>query len=140
MERFHSAFWKWATIGSLFLFAVILVIPSLPFLRGHSNMSLETKALNQVKQIGFACHQYAEGHSGNFPASLDALFPQYLPDRSILVSPLQPNDPAGMIYHPGLTEHSPDDTVLLEVKPSPRLPHIRIVAHVDDSAVSLTVP
>jgi len=68
--------------------------------------SLETKSMNNAKQIGFACHTYAVDHGGNYPPSLDALFPTYLPDRSILISPFKPGEPIGYIYTPGLKDTS----------------------------------
>ena len=43
-----------------------------------------TKTLSNAKQIGIACKIYATDNDGKFPAKLEDLVPDYLPDASIL--------------------------------------------------------
>lgn len=119
--------------------AAILAGLALPAFTGVREKALETKSMSNAKQLGLACKQYAIDNNGNFPPSLDALFPTYLTDRSILGSPLMPGDPAGYIYTPGLKDTDPADTILIEDKFAP-LKHIRIVVYVDDSAKILRTP
>ncbi len=44
----------------------------------------ETRAMNNAKLLVLACKQYSIGNVGNFPPSLDAFIPTYLPNHSIL--------------------------------------------------------
>jgi hypothetical protein len=47
-----------------------------------------TRDLSQAKQIALAIMLYEQDNDGRTPPSLDILEPDYLPDRSIFVSPL----------------------------------------------------
>jgi len=102
--------------------------------------SNETKSLSKAKQIYICCRVYASDNGGNYPPSLDVLFPTYLSDRSILVSPIAPGEPVGYKYTPGLTLSSATNTVLIEDKFAPSLKHERIVVYVDDHAEILRIP
>jgi len=106
---------------------------------GSSSKSAVTKSLMNAKKICVACRVYAADHAGDFPPSLDALFPTYLQDRTMLASPLNPSEAEGYIYTPGLKSMGPVNAVVIEDKYAP-LQHIRIVAYVDDSARVLTGP
>ena len=106
---------------------------------GNSAKSPATKSLTNAHSLASACRQYASGHQGNFPSSLDSLFPTYLTDRSLLVSPLQPGEAAGYLYTPGLKDTGPVNAVVIEDKFAP-LQHLRIVAYVDGSARVLNTP
>ncbi len=103
----------------------------------RADPAVETKSLSNAKRIGFAFREYAVNNNGHFPHSLDELFPTYLDDRSILVSPFMPNEPIGYTYGPGygpgLTDTSDPNAVLIEDKFAP-LKGVRIVAHVDGSS------
>lgn len=89
-----------------------------------------TKSLSNAKQIGLACKLYATDHGGNLPPSLDVLVPDYLADKSILVSPFAPNVPVGYTYTAGLSDTGPSDTVLLEDSFSNR-EKFRVILHAD---------
>jgi len=106
---------------------------------GKGAKSPAARSLTNAHSLASACRQYASGHQGSFPPSLDALFPGYLTDRSLLVSPLKPEEPAGYLYTAGLKDIGPVNAVLIEDKFAP-LQHIRIVAYVDGSARILNTP
>ena len=87
---------------------------------------------SRTRQIALACQMYATDHEGKFPAGLKELVPQYIPDASVLKSPLAPDQEEGYRYTPGLTNTSPAETVLVEdlhVPPG----HPRIGSRVDAS-------
>jgi len=110
--------------------AVILCLALLP----SKTTSSTVKSLERARQICSACRAYAAHNGGNFPPSLDTLFPTYLTDRIILTSPLKPDEPAGYLYTPGLKSIGATDTVAVEDKFAPALQHVRIVAYLDGSA------
>ncbi len=91
--------------------------------------------MGNARNICLACRQYAREHGGVFPATLDPLFPQYLPDRSVLASPLDPSEPIGYTYtYPGPGKTDSPDTIVLEDKFAPTLGHIRLVVYANGSA------
>jgi hypothetical protein len=98
-----------------------------------------TKAMAGAMTISRACQAYAGDHAGDFPPSLEALVPAYLPDKSLLSSPLAPKEPSGYTYTPGLRTSAAPGKVLLEDKFAPAVLSKRVVVHVDGSAV-LTPP
>jgi hypothetical protein len=83
-------------------------------LQGYSGMQHLTESVLNEQKIFHACKRYASEHSGSFPPSLEALFPDYLSDRSVLVSPLNPEVPLGYIYTPPTAKDkdSPDFVVI----------------------------
>ena len=99
----------------------------------------EAKSLKNAHEICIACRDYSRAHTGHFPPTFDTLFPQYLQDRSVLVSPLSPSDPVGYIYTPPVPERvdSPD-TVVIEDKYAPSIAHERIVIYANASGGVLT--
>jgi hypothetical protein len=127
-------------IALIIVVAALLVSIAVPAFTTVAVKTLETRSMNHAKQIGFACREYATDHAGNYPPSLNALVPEYLPDRDILRSPLNPSDPVGYVYTPGLRDDSPGDAVLLVDKFAPDLKHERIVIHADDSAAVQNLP
>jgi hypothetical protein len=112
--------------------AAILFAIGGPAFKAGMAAALEAASLVHAKQIDTACHMYAAAHNGSFPNSLDELVPNYLPNRSMLISPLMPSDPDGYTYTPGLTTNSPPTTVLVEDKYDSSK-NVRIVAYVDGS-------
>ena len=106
---------------------------ALPVFNSVSEKGKSTKGLAQAKQIGLACKIYAADHDGKYPPSLDALGPEYLSTRTLLVSPFAPSDPMGYKYHAGLTDDMAPDTILLEDKyPAPGGGHVTV--YLDNSA------
>ena len=51
--------------------------------------------MSNLKQIGYACHLWSGDYNERFPASLEALFPDYISDREIFSCP---TTPAAMSY------------------------------------------
>jgi len=56
----------------------------------------EKTCLAQARQIATACKLYATDHDGHYPNDVNALFPDYLKDKSVLVCPFSDGtDPIG---------------------------------------------
>ncbi len=120
-------------LAPLVLFPVgIAAGTALPVFNKVQEKGKATKSLAQAKQIALACKLYAGDNDGKFPPSLDALVPTYLADKKLFASPYLPAEPMGYLYHPGLTESSPADTVLLEDQFSVDKGQ-KVVVHVDGS-------
>jgi hypothetical protein len=102
--------------------------------------AIETVSLSHGQRIALACRTYALDHGGNYPPSLGILFPKYLKDRAVLISPFQPHESVGYRYTTGLTVGSPSDTVIVEDKFRTRDGHDRLVVHVDGTAEVLLTP
>jgi len=132
--------------GSSQLLAPLVIAPAaiiagvtIPAISGAHQKTAEAKSLSNAKQLCLACKNYAIDNGGNFPPSLDALFPTYLTNRSVLASPLMPGQPLGYAYTPGLKVTDAANTVIIEDTFAP-LKHVRIVAYVDGSACILGTP
>jgi Zn-dependent protease with chaperone function len=121
--------------------AIVALLASiaLPAFNGVRDKAIETKALSNAKMLGLACKQYAVDHDGNFPPSLGALYPTYVQNKAEFASPLNPSQPLGYNYAPGLGDYSPAETPLLEDRFAPEK-HVRIVVFVDDSARIIPIP
>jgi len=130
------SFLQKCAIALMLAFAAYFVFS---MMTGHGAQSSDVMSLRNAKKLCTACRQYASNHQGNFPPSLDALFPDYLTDRSMLASPLMPGEPAGYTYTAGLKDTGPVNAVVIEDKFAP-LKHHRIVAYVDGSARILDTP
>ncbi len=108
---------------------------------GGGMLKKEAKSLGNARNICLACRQYAREHGGVFPPTLDVLFPKYLPDRSVLVSQLDPSEPVGYTYtFPGVGKTDSPDTIVLEDKFAPALTHNRLVVYANGSARPLNIP
>jgi hypothetical protein len=70
---------------------------------------------------------YAADHEGNFPPTLGALYPDYVPNLDLFFSKEEGNRKRIVIYHPGLTEISPGGLPLLEYPV--RYRGKRVIAH-----------
>ncbi len=91
-------------------FTALLIGVALPVFEAGHDRAKATKSLSQAKQIGSACISYALEHEYNFPSSLDDLFPRYLTDRSILISPLSKDKSTPSYeYFPGMQYADPTD-------------------------------
>lgn len=124
----------------------LLIVPAavaagvaLPIVQKARSRAETTSDLSHAKQLAIACQMYAVDNDGKFPPTLETLIPNYLPDRSILVSKAAPSDPNGFIYTPGLTTSSPPATILIEGKVAPGSRE-RVVVHMDGSAVINPAP
>jgi hypothetical protein len=136
-----TPFWKSPTfivaiICMLVFFAVMM------FTSGAGGMrKTEAKSLGNARNICLACRRYSREHGGVFPTSLDPLFPQYLPDRAVLASPLNPAEPVGYTYtFPGPGKTDSPDTIVIEDNFAPTLVHARIVVYANASARVLPIP
>lgn len=119
---------------SFCLIPVIAILAgiALPVFASVQERGGEIKALNNAKQIATACKLYAVDHGGAFPATLEELVPDILPDRSIFICPYTPAEPMGYNYYPG-KDTDPATNVLLVSKGMSKRKR-RIVVHVDSSA------
>ena len=135
-----STYTKASVVVLIILAIVSVVIPNGSGVREATDI---TKALSNARQIGLACKNYADDHGGNFPPSLDALFPTYLDpgSRFLLASKFNPGEPMGYIYTPPKPGNpAPANPIIIEDKFAPQVKHVRIVVHADDSAQVLHVP
>src|SRR5438067_877160 len=66
----------------------ILAAIALPAITAAQDRSTVVRCMNNAKQIAIACRTYAADHDGKFPATLDELVPDYVPDRSLFVCPI----------------------------------------------------
>jgi len=108
----------------------VMLVPS-PTVRQRR---AEAKSLAGGRTVVLAARQYSREHGGVYPANLDLLFPQYLQDRSSLVSPLNPSEPIGYTYTAPPKERTDSpDTIVLEDKFSPEKYHERLVVYADAS-------
>jgi len=75
---------------------------------------------NNLRQIGIALHNYATDHNERFPASLNALYPNYIDDLKVFACPSSGNetpsapDGGDYTYYTGLTEAAASTEVILE--------------------------
>jgi prepilin-type processing-associated H-X9-DG protein len=72
----------------------ILAAMLLPALNQAREKARDANCASNLKQIGLACHMYADKHGGKFPDSLDQLVGEYLPSEKILHCPSAPNQTA----------------------------------------------
>ena len=119
---------------------LLLVSIGIPTFTSVNTLAPGTKSLQHAKHIRLACVLYANDNNGRFPPSLDALYPDYLQDRQILISPLSPGTPIGYTYTPGLTETSPTNSLLIEDKFAPTLKQKKIVVYVNGEGCVLDFP
>jgi len=96
-------------------FTALLVGIALPVFNARHERVQAWNSLSQAKRIGSACISYALDHQDNFPPSLDDLFPRYLTDRAILISPVcKDKRTPSYEYFPGMKyPEDPPDRVLL---------------------------
>lgn len=80
---------------------------------------------NRLKQLGMGCKLYASEHNDRFPDTLEAVYPEYMPDQDNFRCPGATRPPATSAdaaklsdYElvAGLTDKSPANTVLIREK------------------------
>ena len=131
-------------IGGLvtgYLSVVLLVITVISLLAGIAlpvfgevrERGNQTKALSNAKQIGTACKIYAAKNDGKFPAKLEDLIPEYLPDAEILACRYpDPKNPVAFEYFGGSEKDDPQKVLLS----SPAVPGKgRVFIYVDGSGI-----
>ena len=119
---------------------LVSAVAAVPVFKSVQQKGMATRSLATGKMIALACKMYAMDNNGDYPPTLEALPLDYLPDRRVLVSPFAPNEPLGYVYHPGLTEASDPDAILLEDKYAPAAIKQRVIVHLDTAAEVTRVP
>jgi hypothetical protein len=124
--------------GGLCFFVLISMIAilagiALPVFSEVKLRASETQSLANAKTIATACKLYARDHNGAFPAKLDELVPDYLPDRVDFVSTLSPGESVAYYYYGG-KDTDPANNVLLMSKFKDKRGK-RIIIHVDTSGL-----
>lgn len=100
------------------LFAVMVIVSilagvALPVFGAVKEKALLTKALSNAKQVGAACKIYALEHDGKFPAKLEDLVPEIIPDASVLLCPYpDPKNPVPFEYFGGSENDGPQKVLL----------------------------
>jgi hypothetical protein len=105
------------------LLAALLIIPlaagacGLVVVRNiaRSNRPRRPYCRNNLRQVGLACHMYADDNDERFPQSVSQLFPDYLDNVRVLHCPSarSRNVPGPhYVYVPGLRSASPPEYVL----------------------------
>ena len=104
----------------------ILAAMLLPALSKAKEGARRASCLNNLKQIGLACHMYAQDNNGVFPDKLSLLYPEYISSLRIFVCPSTDDKISSLdeidenmsyVYIGGLTEDNDPDTVLVYEKP-----------------------
>ncbi len=73
-------------VGIIFSSAMMLAI-FLPAFTAARQSAKSSMSLQEARQIYSACNAYAASHGGKYPATLEDLVPEFLPDRSKLADP-----------------------------------------------------
>lgn len=118
----------------LFLIAAVAILAglALPVFAAVQEKGLQTKGLSQLRQVGVACQIYAIDHDGKFPAKLDDLVPEQLPDASLLLCPYPDAKSPKPFEYFGGSKSDPSDQVLAA---SPAVPNKgRLFLYIDGSA------
>ncbi len=79
---------KWLAFASIPILVASIFIPAMTGFVVRGNPDHYDSASHAMVLVR-CCQQYAIDHSGNFPPSLEDIFPTYCTDRSYLVSPFR---------------------------------------------------
>jgi type II secretory pathway pseudopilin PulG len=132
--------WSSGTPDLAGLFFSAMAASAMPAFETAREKAKTTQAESNARQVGIACLSYASDHNGKFPATLQELVPDFLPEQATLKSPFNATEAIGYEYTPGLTTSSPADATLLSDRFSEESIHERVVVHVDGSVQSTKVP
>lgn len=113
-----------------------IALPAMARAREQARIAV---SMNNLKQLGLACHMYAEDHQGKFPDDLEKA-KSYYRDSKILESPRKPKDFEGpsYIYIPGQSQEGyPGNIVVYE---NPEFAGEKIVALFLDGHVERMPP
>ena len=111
-------------IGGLvtgYLTVALMVLLGIPMIAGIAlpvfgevkERGMQTKALSEAKQVGLACKIFATDHQGKFPAKLEELVPDYLPDATLLGCKYpDPKNPVPWEYSGGSEKDDPTKVLL----------------------------
>ena len=117
----------------MLLLSPILVGIALPVFGEVKERGMQTKALSEAKQVAVACKIYATDNEGKFPAKLEDLVPDYLPDATLLGCKYpDPKNPVPWEYSGGSEKDDPTKVLLA----SPAVENKgRVFIYVDGSGV-----
>ncbi len=73
-----------------------------------------TKASNDCKQLIMGCRMYAADNGGAFPPDLQSLYPDYIDVPDFFVAVDKRGEKFPIVYHPGLSDTSAADAILIE--------------------------
>jgi hypothetical protein len=117
--------WGWiVAIGCFTLFLAAVALFALALLPAIKGFQAEIKSaqpmerwIAQLREVGRALEAYKADHAGGFPASLEALHPDYLPDVGVLqFARSDPGQgPQELVYLPP-PEGAPDDYVVVSLE------------------------
>ena len=97
----------------LLVMSPILAGIALPVFGEVKERGMQTKALSEAKQVGLACKIFATDHQGKFPAKLEELVPDYLPDATLLGCKYpDPKNPVPWEYSGGSEKDDPTKVLL----------------------------
>ena len=97
----------------MLLLSPLLAGIALPVFGEVKERGMQTKALSEAKQVGTACKIYATDHDGKFPAKLEDLVPDYLPDATLLGCKYpDPKNPVPWEYSGGSEKDEPTKVLL----------------------------
>jgi type II secretory pathway pseudopilin PulG len=101
------------TVLTLAIMAILAAI-ALPAFSQAKSQAQAAQSMNHARQIGFALITYSSDHEDAYPATLEDLDDQYLPDKSVLVDPLAPGlGENGYIYIAPSRNDPPNKVVLV---------------------------
>ena len=75
------------SVSMLVPFLAVMAALLLPALARARQEARRMQCLSNLKQIGLACHMYAQENNGNFPERLSQLYPQYAPGLNLFKCP-----------------------------------------------------
>jgi hypothetical protein len=111
------------TCGSLFLLFAVFCVAAVWLVRPHLGQWMGTfqemaQCTQQLQSIHGALGRYRTAHGGHYPASLAALYPQFITRRAILHCPADPSSPDVVSYQytpppPSRSEDAGSDTVVV---------------------------
>lgn len=120
-------------IGAGLALVALLGALALAFIGFAETKSAQTQSLANGRAIALACRAYASEHQGKFPATLEALVPQYLSDPAVFACPLAgTSEPIGFDYHGGRDSDPAGKPLLVSKGHTPRKRHV--VVYTDGTA------
>jgi Domain of unknown function (DUF4190)/GYF domain 2 len=106
----------------LLLIIVVLFLGALaiPAFSAARDRALATQCLSNARQIALACRMYAMDHGGNYPATLNQLVPDYVPDTHLFTCPITKDSTIIGYEYFGGKDSDPPTKILLMSKAKTR--------------------